>query len=546
MMRPAEAARPRRTIYLGDDFDAALSAGSCLAVTVAPGSQVIHADRMVQMRNHGNSNRLEVDVPPQGLRVVEVLAPGNAGPPLVELDAEAGQRLASGFQYCGMDIADRHDAPDGRQRIVRAMLVIDQQALAGSDLATLLAVCTSAIPIPRDAGGDADGAPAAATPLPLDLLSARLEAIEPAQRGLAVDACLTAMVATLEPGARYFNSAAWAERVGRIDPARQAGLGLEFQVSGQDCRIANVFPESPAAEAGLKRGDLLLSVDGQSCGGAGSADGSRRMRGPPGSTATLVVRRPPALSPMTVKATRGRAVPVHVADYELPEHTLYIDVRGLASTVPNGIVEQLKRLHRAGSSPFQRVILDLRHSGGGPIDAVAQIASLFIAPGQTLLDLHPGRNGQPIRFTSHRLIPELTAGSTDPARLAQPASDLPMVVLIGPGTVSGSEALAAALRQWHRARLVGTRTRGVGTAQMTTALSPGREPAGIQFNSARIQLADGVWLDQHGVEPDVTLDLPEDPDAGLTTVSVPDDDAEQIAHDPAVIKALTLLHPPQP
>ncbi len=253
--------------------------------------------------------------------------------------------------------------------------------------------------------------------------------------------------------------------------------------------IATTFRGAPAERAGLRPGDVILAVDGQSTTGWTLTDAVRRIRGAKGTPVTLTVQhRDGTIEDITIiretivvptvtwepaQDDDGKPVP-QVAVVRLDQFTQH--------TVPD-LREALGQLKAQG---YKAIILDLRHNPGGSLDATIRVADMFLDSGVILQQVERGGKRERVE-----------------ARRGGEGADLPMVVLVGPGSASGAEVLASALQDNGRAILIGERTFGKATVNQLHELSDG---GALYITVGRWLTPKGIPIEGVGVEPDIPVE----------------------------------------
>jgi carboxyl-terminal processing protease len=299
------------------------------------------------------------------------------------------------------------------------------------------------------------------------------------------------------------------------------GIGAEIAGQGSDgtegcsplgntCRLVVTKPiaGSPAEAAGVKVGDIVVSVDGAALDGL-TVDAARdRIRGPKGTVVTLTLRR--AGVPIQLTITRDLVQNTEVESRVLADGTVgYIGLAGFSDAAADDVVAALKAHLAAGRT---KLILDERGNPGGYVTAARKIASQFIASGPVFWE----QDAQGNQVATDALGDGVATGA-----------DLQVVVLIDGGSASASEIVAGALQDTGRARLVGQQSFGKGTVQQWQELSG--EGGAFKLTIARWLTPDKRWINGTGLTPDVVVTLPTPLPAGS---------------DPTLDKALQLLAGP--
>jgi len=233
------------------------------------------------------------------------------------------------------------------------------------------------------------------------------------------------------------------------------GLGIQIDVRDGWITVIAPLPETPAERAGIASGDRIITLDGRSTEGWKNDQAVKELRGQPGTTAELVVRRVGVEQPITFKVTRAL---IHVrsvyASMMLDEHVGFIALSPVSETSADELTTAIGELRAKG---MKSLILDLRGNPGGLLDQGIAVSELFLNPGQEVVST---RGRAP---SSSRIYRDARA---------QRWPGLPIVVLVNGGTASAAEIVAGALQDHDRAVLIGTPTFGKGLVQSLWQLTP--------------------------------------------------------------------------
>ena len=265
---------------------------------------------------------------------------------------------------------------------------------------------------------------------------------------------------------------------------------------GPECSLVVVAPleGSPAEEAGLRPGDLVIAADGAGFDGL-TVDGALdRVRGPKGTTVALTVRRGDD-EPFVLEITRDVIQQREVRSELLEGNIGYVRLAGFSDASAAQLEDEIRKHLDAGS---KKLILDLRGNPGGYVTAARDIASEFIADG--------------VLFYEEDATGDEVATDAVPGGIATDPS-ITLVVLIDAGSASASEIVAGALQDRGRATLVGTTSFGKGTVQQWQEL-PG-EGGAFRLTVARWLTPNKTWIHDAGISPDVAVTVPDElpPDA---------------------------------
>jgi carboxyl-terminal processing protease len=268
-------------------------------------------------------------------------------------------------------------------------------------------------------------------------------------------------------------------------PEEYSGIGAQISATrpGEVPEVAGVFPNTPAERAGLRAGDRIRTVDGTDVSGFTAEEVATRIRGPEGTTVTLVITR--AGEEHTLAITRAKLIPPRVVSRNYESGSIgYVQINAFNGDVTRQTSEAVQALLTSGA---RGIVLDLRNNPGGDLTAAQDIGSIFT---KGTLVQQTGRDGQRRDLrTNERWFW---------------SSPKPLVVLVNERSASGSEIVAAGIRANGAGTVVGTKTAGcVGIGQ------PRELPDGsmILITVARMQDAKtGEELngEGRGVVPDVT------------------------------------------
>jgi carboxyl-terminal processing protease len=269
-------------------------------------------------------------------------------------------------------------------------------------------------------------------------------------------ASILGMLRTLDPHSGYFDRKEW-ESFQNDQRSRYFGIGSTIAPRNNKVYIISPFAGTPAHRGGIRYGDQIISVNGESTEGWTSQQVSNKLIGPEGTPVTVKVMRAGVTQPVEFRFVR-EAVPLpSVSNYYLaPNGIGYINFnRGFNTTSHEEIRKALGELKEQGMTSL---VLDLRDNRGGLVDQAQKIANIFLYKGQKIVTMRGRPNVFPTR--------EAVAFNNTP-------DDYPLVVLINRGSASAAEILAGALQDHDRAVIVGENSFGKGLVQSVFTLSDG-------------------------------------------------------------------------
>jgi carboxyl-terminal processing protease len=268
------------------------------------------------------------------------------------------------------------------------------------------------------------------------------------------------------------------------------GVGMTVEKDERGLRVLEAFKGAPAAGAGIQKGDLILEVDGHSIASMSSTLATGRIKGPAGTSVKLEVFSPGAKDTRSVRVEREK-IEIPTVRGRLVERDgrklAVVQLRGFSSGAHGVLRREIDKQLKAGADG---IVLDLRGNGGGLLSEAVLVSSIFIEDGKVV-------------SVRGRSRPERTENAEGEAI----DGDVPVVVLVDGGSASASEIVTGALRDTHRATVVGTNTFGKGLVQEVEPLSNGGY---LDLTVANYYLPGGNTISEGGLKPQVKAK--DDPD----------------------------------
>lgn len=275
-------------------------------------------------------------------------------------------------------------------------------------------------------------------------------------------------------------------------------VGIGVQVDGDDTdspTIRSVLPNTPAEEAGLKRGDRILAVDGRSTTGESVDSVVSRVRGPEGEPVTLTIGREGVEDFDVTIVRRKFDLPLVTWAMVPGRDVAMIRLDQFATGATKGIKDAVAAAREAGA---KGLILDLRGNPGGYVTEAIGVASQFVGDGIVYRSINAGGKEE-----------------EHPVEKDGVATDIPLVVLADGSTASSGEIVTGAIQDAGRGRVVGEKTFGTGTVLGRFDLSDG---SSLRIGVERWLTRAGRPIWHEGLEPDVKVELPDD-----VSLVLPDD-----------------------
>lgn len=304
--------------------------------------------------------------------------------------------------------------------------------------------------------------------------SAMTEYVEIPDEQKLVESGVHAMMRHLDPYSAFIPQ----EDIGSLNflaTGGYAGVGAMIRRAGDYTLIAELYPNTPSAKAGLQVGDTILAIDSASTKGLDLSTVSDRLKGAPGTIVQIRISRPYGPKDTTYYVTRDQVHVPAVPWFAMVNNSSigYVFLRSFTTGCAKEIELALDSLNRTAPNGLTGIILDLRGNAGGIIDEAQRIVNLFVPHGDTVFQVRK-RGG------------ELAATATTEGTARYP--DLPLAVLTDRMSASSSEIVAGALQDLDRAIIIGERTFGKGLIQSTRPLEYG---GSIKITTARYYTPSG-------------------------------------------------------
>lgn len=261
------------------------------------------------------------------------------------------------------------------------------------------------------------------------------------------------------------------------------GIGAHVSMEEEGLTVISPIAGTPAEREGVRAGDRILEIDGENTSGMTLTEAVLKIRGPEGTTLTLLLLHQGEDEPVAVEITREKIDLESVLLEMLPHDIAQIKITYFSLRTGE---EFTAALSEALEGEVRGIVLDLRGNPGGTLNTVVDVAGQFLDGGIVLYQLDSEGERSEWQASSGGL-----------------ATDLPLAVLIDGGSASGSEVLAGALRDRGRAPLIGTTTYGKGSVQVIRDISDG---SALYVTTARWLTPDGHLIEGVGLTPDIEVE----------------------------------------
>jgi carboxyl-terminal processing protease len=337
------------------------------------------------------------------------------------------------------------------------------QSLTAAALAILLSALAGGV-FGRSALATEDRLPEHYRAFTAALTAIQTNYAEPIESDRLVYGAINGMLQTLDPHSSFMDPKSYA-RMREQQEGRYYGLGLSIVSIDGDITISRVFEGSPAYQQGVRRGDVIAQIEGDTAKGVTTDEAVRKLRGPRGTFVNIAIRRKGLDELIPMRVMRDEiSIPSIKAAFMVDPQTGYVKVEDFAEHTDEDLGKALEEMTAKG---MKRLVLDLRGNPGGQLDQAIRIVNRFV-PKNSMIVYTRGR----------------TSNSDQDYRATEPGEylDLPMVVLVSRNSASASEIVSGALQDHDRGYVVGEITFGKALVQSVYRVSQG---AGLALTTAR-------------------------------------------------------------
>ena len=283
-----------------------------------------------------------------------------------------------------------------------------------------------------------------------------------------------------EPHSQYLDKKAYDNILAQTE-STYGGIGVVLAEKDGFLVVVSAIEDQPAAKAGIKTGDLIVSVDGKDIKNQSFEEVAASIRGEAGTSVTLGIKENDEIKSITIK--REKILVPTVKSKMIDEHIGYIRISHFAENTGTEFADAYKELQKKGMT---KLILDLRGNPGGLLTAATDVAD-YILPAGPIVSIKE-RTGVVETYDSEGL-----------------EKPIPLVVLMNEGSASASEIIAGAVQDEKVGTIVGTKSYGKGTVQ---TVIPGPGHSAVKITIAKYHTPNDRVIDGIGIEPDVLVALP--------------------------------------
>ena len=317
----------------------------------------------------------------------------------------------------------------------------------------------------------------------------RNQYVEPVDEGKLIEAAINGMLTSLDPHSSYLPADAFADM--RVQTRGEfGGLGIEVTQEDGFIKVVSPIDGTPADKAGIKAGDFITHVDGESVLGLNLDQAVDKMRGPVGSEIIVTIARQGTDEPFDVSIIRD-TIKLTAAKARVEGQSVVLRVTTFNDQTYDNLAAGLKKAveEAGGMDKVNGFVLDLRNNPGGLLTQAIAVSDAFLDKGE-------------IVSTRGRKPQDSERFNAEPGDLAE---GKPMVVLINGGSASASEIVTGALQDHHRAIVVGTKSFGKGSVQTVIPL---KGEGAMRLTTARYYTPSGRSIQSLGISPDIVVEQP--------------------------------------
>lgn len=302
-----------------------------------------------------------------------------------------------------------------------------------------------------------------------------------------ITGAINGMLTSLDPHSSYMQADDFKEL--QVETrGRFSGIGIEITIRDSILTVVSPIEGTPAFQQGVRAGDQIIRINDESTKNMSLMKAVKKLRGKKGTKVTLTIHHPDQQTLHDLILVRD-IIPLHsVKSMRLAPGLLYLRITNFQTTTTHDVRSILNKAVQ--KEPLQGIVLDLRNNPGGLLDQAVKVSDIFLDKG--IIVSTRGRNpDQDMVFEAH---------------MGNGSFHVPMVVLVNGGSASASEIVAGALKDHHRAIIVGTVTFGKGSVQTIIPMPDG---AGIRLTTARYYTPNGGSIQETGITPDMVVPFQE-------------------------------------
>ena len=313
---------------------------------------------------------------------------------------------------------------------------------------------------------------------------AKISYVDEVSDAKLIEAAINGMLTSLDPHSSYLDSESFSY-MSEQTKGKFGGLGIEVTMDNGLVLVVSPIDDTPAAEAGIKSGDYITHIDGETVIGMNLNEAVSKMRGKIGTKVKLSIRRANA-KPFDVTLKREEIKIESVKTEIKNDDILYIRISSFAEENDKEVSKAIEKAQKDLKGKLSGIIIDVRNNPGGLLDQAIAVSDLFLDKGE-IVSTRSRNDEDTVKYTAEE---------------GDVAKGLPIVVIINGGSASASEILAGALQDHHRAVVIGEKSFGKGSVQTVIPLG---EYGAMRITTARYYTPSGRSIQAKGIEPDIEV-----------------------------------------
>lgn len=299
-----------------------------------------------------------------------------------------------------------------------------------------------------------------------------------------IESAINGMLTSLDPHSSYLDAKSF-NYMNEQTKGKFGGIGIEITMDNGLVKIVSPIDDTPADKAGIKAGDYITHIDGETVIGLGLNEAVSKLRGKIGTNVKLSIRRVNS-KPIEITIKREE-IKIQSVKSEIKDESIsYIRISSFTEDIDKTIIDAINKAKKELKNKFLGIVIDVRNNPGGLLDQAVEVSDLFLEKGE-IVSTRSRNEEDTVKFMA-------TAGDI--------AKDLPIVVMINEGSASASEILAGALQDHHRAIVLGEKSFGKGSVQTVMPLG---DFGAMRITTARYYTPSGRSIQAKGIEPDIEV-----------------------------------------
>lgn len=313
---------------------------------------------------------------------------------------------------------------------------------------------------------------------------AKLNYVEEVSDKKLIESAINGMLTSLDPHSSYLDADSF-NYMSEHTKGKFGGLGIEVTMDNGLVKVVSPIDDTPAAKAGIKAGDYITNINGETVVGMSLNDAVSKMRGKVGEKVKLSIRR---VNSKPIELTiKRQEIKIQSVKNEIKEDSIvYIRISSFTEDVDKSVSEAITKAKKKLKNKLLGIVIDVRNNPGGLLDQAVDVSDLFLEKGE-IVSTRSRNEADTVKYMANE---------------GDIAKGLPIVVIINEGSASASEILAGALQDHHRAIILGEKSFGKGSVQTVIPL---RDYGAMRLTTARYYTPSGRSIQAKGIEPDVEV-----------------------------------------